>query len=159
MWWSQLLVLCLSVVLANALNTGHHYDLVLQKQNINENNDVVDVHATTSKIWSSKVVKTCKIRGGKTTVRSDIVSKLNLQLVSFLKTIIPKGWWPRSWKTKNNNSRTMSKEHLEKSFTKGDSNCRIQKVFHHRLLSVYEFIILPNISDPLPPFYLWHHAY
>ena len=67
------------------------------------------------------------IRGGADKkVDFDIVASIQLKFVAFLKIIVPRSFWPKSWKSKS--SKLMSKEHLEKSFAKGDSNSRVQKV-------------------------------
>ena len=67
------------------------------------------------------------IRGGADKkVDFDIVASIQLKFVAFVKIIVPRSFWPKSWKSKS--SKLMSKEHLEKSFAKGDSNSRVQKV-------------------------------
>jgi hypothetical protein len=82
------------------------------------------------------------IRGGKEPIKlkkkeSDVESSKNMisfikaEIISILKRIIPKFYWPKTWKairSKSVSSKSMSKEHLEKSFAKGDSSSRIQKV-------------------------------
>ena len=57
---------------------------------------------------------------------SGLFHTIQLQLVKLLKVVVPRSFWPKAWKSKN--SKLMSKEHLEKSFAKGDSNSRVQKV-------------------------------
>jgi hypothetical protein len=82
------------------------------------------------------------IRGGKEPIKlkkkesevnssKNMISFIKAEFVSLLKRLIPRSYWPKTWKTGSNksvSSKSMSKEHLEKSFAKGDSSSRIQKV-------------------------------
>ena len=86
-----------------------------------EENDYIRIKTTKA------ILTTLLIRGGADKkVEVDIISSIQLKIVAFLKIIVPRSFWPKSWKSKS--SKLMSKEHLEKSFAKGDSNSRVQKV-------------------------------
>ena len=75
----------------------------------------------------SRYRKMLDIRGGEDNgKKTGIIHDIQRELVKLLKGIVPRSWWPSSWKSKN--SGMMSKEHLEKSFAKGDSSSRVQKV-------------------------------
>ena len=75
----------------------------------------------------SRYRKLFDIRGGEENgKKSGIIHDIQREIVKLLKGIVPRSWWPSSWKSKN--SGMMSKEHLEKSFAKGDSSSRVQKV-------------------------------
>ena len=81
----------------------------------------------------TSIINILAIRGGADEkVKSDIVSSIGLKIIKLLKIIIPRAYWLKSWKSKN--SKMMSKEHLEKSFAKGDSSSRVQKVLRFHLL-------------------------
>ena len=76
---------------------------------------------------TEKIMKLLQIRGGTNEkVDHDIFSSIKQKITKLLKIIVPRSFWPQSWKSKS--SKMMSKEHLEKSFAKGDSNSRVQKV-------------------------------
>lgn len=87
-----------------------------QRENF-DNGDQVGRHST-------KLSRMLSIRGGEESI--GLLGKIQLNVISVLKMVVPRSWWPKSWKSKN--SKLMSKEHLEKSFAKGDSSSRIQKV-------------------------------
>jgi ubiquitin-protein ligase len=69
------------------------------------------------------------LRGGADSSSStSIVALLKSTIINALKLVIPKSFWPKSWKKKTGkSSKMMSKEHLEKSFAKGDTSARVQK--------------------------------
>jgi hypothetical protein len=85
---------------------------------------------------SPKLSRVLSIRGGEES--AGLLGQIQLNVISVLKMIVPRSWWPKSWKPKN--SKLMSKEHLEKSFAKGDSSSRIQKV----ILTVLLFLTKSN---------------
>lgn len=71
-----------------------------------------------------------ELRGGADSSSSgmNIVELLKSTIINALKLVIPKSFWPKSWKKKTGkSSKMMSKEHLEKSFAKGDTSARVQK--------------------------------
>jgi hypothetical protein len=104
-----------------SLNLISHIPLG-QRENF-DNGDQIVRHST-------KFSRVLSIRGGEESV--GLLGKIQLNVISVLKMIVPRSWWPKSWKPKN--SKLMSKEHLEKSFAKGDSSSRIQKVTLNVLL-------------------------
>ena len=55
------------------------------------------------------------------------VDLLKAAIVDVLKSLVPKSLWPKVWKKARKTSKMMSKEHLEKSFAKGDATARVQK--------------------------------
>jgi hypothetical protein len=116
------LALCcasLCMTAAHLSSNSAHFNSVLQRLKIEENDNEA--------IRSKSIDRILNIRGGSdTTVVSELLKSIELKFVSLLKAFIPKSMWPKSWKSKS--SKMMSKEHLEKSFRKGDSNSRIQKV-------------------------------
>ena len=58
---------------------------------------------------------------------NSLVALIKSTIINTLKLVVPKSWWPKSWKKGGKSSKMMSKEHLEKSFAKGDSTSRVQK--------------------------------
>ena len=58
---------------------------------------------------------------------NSLVALIKSTIINTLKLVVPRSWWPKSWKKAGKSSKMMSKEHLEKSFAKGDSTSRVQK--------------------------------
>lgn len=78
-------------------------------------------------VEASQLIGVFRYRGGaEKSEGAGLFRIIQLQLVKIFKVVVPRSFWPKSWKSKN--SKMMSKEHLEKSFAKGDSNSRVQKV-------------------------------
>lgn len=116
-----------------SLNLISHIPLT-QQENLNDGDRIVR--------HSPKLSRVLSIRGGEDS--TGLLSKIQLNVISVLKMIIPRTWWPKSWKPKN--SKLMSKEHLEKSFAKGDSSSRIQKVILNVFLFETTLIAYSNIK-------------
>jgi hypothetical protein len=78
-------------------------------------------------VEASQLIGVLRYRGGaEKSEGAGLFHIIQLQFVKILKVVVPRSFWPKAWKSKN--SKMMSKEHLEKSFAKGDSNSRVQKV-------------------------------
>lgn len=88
-----------------------------------------DKFADNHKIYdeTENMMRLLGIRGGTDRkLQYDILLSIKQRMLKLLRIIIPRSFWPKSWKSKS--SKMMSKEHLEKSFAKGDTNSRVQKV-------------------------------
>lgn len=124
----HLLLFC-SIICSIATSKSVSLNLIghipLSQRELFDNGDQIVRH-------SSKLSRVLSIRGGEESV--GLLGKIQLNVISVLKMVVPRSWWPKSWKSKN--SKLMSKEHLEKSFAKGDSSSRIQKVTLNVLLFV-----------------------
>lgn len=133
----RLIICCASlyIIASHVITSGYiQHNTVI-------NGDRVENNYFSNKCSRKILDKVIAIRGGKEQIKlkkkesdvkiqKNVISVINAEVVSFLKRIIPRSYWPRSWKTEKKpvSSKSMSKEHLEKSFAKGDSNSRIQKV-------------------------------
>ena len=111
-------ILCL-MMSCTASRGMYKHDLVAKNHLFIEGNNIYDE--------TENIMKLLRIRGGTDQkVDHDIFSTIKQKINKLLRFIVPRSFWPKSWKSKS--SKMMSKEHLEKSFSKGDSNSRVQKV-------------------------------
>lgn len=94
---------------------------------ISENTRGLSQQCENKAVEASQLIGVLRYRGGaEKSEGAGLFHIIQLQLVKILKVVVPRSFWPKAWKSKN--SKMMSKEHLEKSFAKGDSNSRVQKV-------------------------------
>ena len=104
---------------SDAVNLGR-MDYPLERSASSQQHEKKVVEAT-------RLIDVLRYRGGAgKNEGAGIFHTIQLHLIKVLKIVVPRSFWPKAWKSKN--SKMMSKEHLEKSFAKGDSNSRVQKV-------------------------------